>query len=401
MSLPIDEPTLMTVLGIASLTASVMFFVLAAFARQLPGVRAWAIGSFAVGFATIIDGPRLITDWQLASVFFNIPFSVGQVFILAGTMQFCARPGASTVLRAGTMLGVAMVLFFTYIVPDATWRIVTISAFQVVLNVWTGIILWRYPDAFARRAFHVGSIVVVFQGVTAFAQGLLILFSSFAITYGSPQFPLANIISWVGAMTNVLIGNWMFFMLIMLRLVADLRTAAERDVLTGLLNRRGLRPRIDSMLRRAHGGRVGVMILDIDHFKTINDKFGHEVGDKVLVIMGEILRNLNVPNSSPCRWGGEEFCVVVEGQGAPFLIALAESVRAQFQQRTAAMGCLDTGRTVSVGISLTPLHPDFEMSTAISVADAQLYKAKEGGRDRVMIAEPQPAMEEEAKASAA
>jgi diguanylate cyclase (GGDEF)-like protein len=391
MPMPIDEPTLMTVLGLASLTASVMFFVLAAFARHIPGVRFWAMGSLTVGIATIIDGPRLISDWQLASVCFNIPFSVGQAFILAGTMQFCGRPGASKALWLLAGLGALLTLGFTYGYPEASWRIGTLSTYQVGINGWTAWVLWRYPDAFARRAFRVASVIALVQGSAAAAQGLLIVSSSLAVTYASPQFPVANIISWAGAMTNVLIGNWMLFLLIMLRLVADLRMAAERDVLTGLLNRRGLRPRIDSILRRANGGWLGVMILDIDLFKAVNDQHGHEAGDKVLVVMGQVLLSLNVVNATPCRWGGEEFCIIVEGATRASLISLAEVVRARFQQGSAQLPGLGKGCTVSIGIARDALDASFEMAGAIAQADVQLYRAKEAGRDRLAIADPDQA----------
>lgn len=391
MAIPIDEPTLMTVLGLASLTASVMFFVLAAFARQLPGVRFWAIGSLAVGFATIIDGPRLISDWQLASVFFNIPFSIGQVFILAGTMQFCGRPGVDRTMRYLGTLCIVLILLFTYVYPHASWRIGSLSVYQAVLNVWAGLILWRYPDAFARRAFHVASVILFIQAFSALAQGALVVFGSLAATYASPEFPIANLISWAGVMTNVLLGNWIFFMLIMLRLVGDMRVAAESDVLTGLLNRRGLRPRVDSILRRMNGGALAIMILDIDHFKSINDSHGHDMGDKVLTLMGEVLLQMDVPNATPCRWGGEEFCVVVEGHSRRFVVELAESLRSRFEQRSRSLAGLGDGVTVSIGISLTPLDASFEMSQAIASADAQLYLAKSDGRNRVAIEMAEPA----------
>lgn len=97
-NLSIDEPTLMTVLGLASLTASAMFLALASFARSMPGVRLWAFACLAIGLATVIDGPRLVGDWRAASLLFNIPFTVGQALVLAGAMQFCGIPGAMRTL---------------------------------------------------------------------------------------------------------------------------------------------------------------------------------------------------------------------------------------------------------------------------------------------------------------
>lgn len=385
----IDEPTLMTALGLASLTASAMFFALSVFARQIPGVRYWAAGCLAVGFATVVDGPRLISDWQVASLLFNIPFCVGQAFILAGTMQFCGQLHATRVLWVFGLLATALTVTFTYLVPDDRWRIWTLASHQAFINLLTAYMLWKYPDPFSRRVFYAGSVVALLQASAAFAQGLLIAVSSVAITYASPQLPVANIISWAGAMLNIVVGNWILFLLIMLRLVADLRVAAERDLLTGLLNRRGLRLHIDVLLQRAraHAGTVGILILDIDHFKEINDAHGHETGDKVLKIMGEILLKMNFPNATPSRWGGEEFCIIVDGPSRESLLVLAEHIRTEFQRQTADVACLSKGQTVSIGIARSVIDGDFEMSSIISIADAQLYLAKLAGRDRVAVAE--------------
>jgi diguanylate cyclase (GGDEF)-like protein len=384
----IDEPTLMTVLGLAALTASAMFFALAAFARQIPGVRYWAFGSLAVGFATLLDGPRLIDDWRLASLLFNVPFSVGQALILAGTMQFCGRPAATRVLWYLALVAVLITVGFTFIRPDATWRICSLSAFQAIINLWTAHILWRFPDRFSRRAFHIASVIALVQASAALAQGVLIAFSALSVSYASPEFPIANIISWAGAMINVLVGNWMMFLLVMLRLVGDLKMAAEHDPLTGLLNRRGLRLHIDSVLRRANGGgrTMGVLILDLDHFKSINDTHGHDTGDRVLVVMGQVLLNLGRPNATPCRWGGEEFCIIVEGPTPAALTDLAEGVRTQFKERSGSVSELSAASTVSIGIALAPLDAAFDMSRIIARADTALYRAKEQGRDQVVLA---------------
>ncbi|WP_073223143.1 diguanylate cyclase [Massilia sp. CF038] len=379
----------MTALGLAALTASAMFIALAIFARQIPGVRYWAAGALAVGFATVLDGPRLIADWRLASLMFNIPFTTGQAFILAGTMQFCNRPHAHRVLRVFAVLAVVLTVMFTYITPDDKWRIWSLCCCQGAANLATAYLLFRYPDPFSRPVFIASSIVALLQALAALAQGVLVSLSAVSITYASPQLPVANMISWGGAMLNIIAGNWLMFLLIMLRLVADLRVVAERDVLTGLLNRRGLRPHIDAILRRgeAHGGAIGIMILDIDHFKQINDTHGHEVGDKVLTVMGEVLLKMGFPSATPCRWGGEEFCIVVEGQSRDYMVQMAEHIRKSFQQGTAELGVLGSGRTVSVGIGRSFIDAQFDVSSLISVADAQLYLAKLAGRDRVAVAE--------------
>lgn len=381
----IDEPTLMTVLGLASLTASAMFLALHAFSRQMLGVRLWAVGCLSVGLAMIIDGPRLVDDWQTASLLFNIPFSIGQAFFLAGTMQFCRRPCHGNTLWVLCTIAVALTIFFTYAVPDSVLRIGTLSLFQAVVNIWTATILWKYPDQVARRAFHVAGATALFQALAALGQAYLVASSTVSITYAAPQLPLANIISWSGATANALLGNWTIFLLVVLRLVGDLRALAERDALTGLLNRRGLRLHIDALLRqdRQDPQTLGVLLLDIDHFKQVNDTYGHDTGDRVLEVMGKILLTLPDPRAVGCRWGGEEFCILVEQASAASALALAEAVRQQFARASVAATPLEQAATVSVGIAIATLEDNFEMSALIAAADAQLYRAKTEGRDRI------------------
>jgi diguanylate cyclase (GGDEF)-like protein len=389
MAVAIDEATLTTVLGLVSLTASGLFFILSAFARHIPGVRLWAVGCLAIGFAMVIDGPRIIADWRVASVVFNIPFSIGHAFILAGTMQFCARPGSRQVLWTLSALSVLLTLTFTFADPDARWRIFLLSALQGCINLWTAVILWRFADKFSQRVFLIAGAAELVQAVAALVQAGLVLSSPVDPTYGAPELPLANLIIWGGALMNTLAGNAMLLLLVMARLVVELRTAAERDVLTGLLNRRGMRLHFDGLLARGGETRatLGIMILDIDHFKAVNDTHGHDAGDQVLKVMGEILLAMHAPQAMAARWGGEEFCVVLEGGSRDTLQRLAEEIRASFAQATAGLPALAEGKTVSVGIALAQPGPQFEVSQLISMADAQLYRAKMAGRDRIAVAD--------------
>ncbi len=385
---PIDEATLVTVLGLASLTSSGLFMTLAVVARTIPGVRFWAIGSCAVALAMLIDGPRFISDWRFASMVFNIPFSVGQACMLAGTMQFCARRSVNRTFWTISALAVALTIAFTFIYPHDKIRIGSLSGYQVVVNIWTAVVLWRYADGFSRPAFRIASITALLQALASFTQGILVVSSTLALTYASPELPLANLISWAGALLNILLGNAMLFLLIMLRLVYDLRKAAERDILTGLLNRRGMRNHFDTMLKRPLDERrpVGIMILDIDHFKIVNDTHGHDMGDRVLQAMGDVLLTLQLARATPARWGGEEFCVVVDDPDRDAIVALAQTIRARFSRATAALDGLAGGKTVSVGIAVTVSGEAVDISSVISRADAELYRVKLNGRDSVSLA---------------
>ena len=383
----IHEPTLLVVLGVASLVASAMFFALHASARHIADVRLWAFACLAVGFAVTLDGPRLIDDWQWASLLFNIPFSIGQALFLAATAQFVGRPCRKHTLSLLVALAVLLTVLFTVLVPDSVARIFTQSLYQAILKGLTAWWLWRYREPQSGRAYGVAALVVLVEAAAALAQGLFVITSTVPLTYAAPELPAANIVTWTGVLANTLVGNWILFLLIMLRLVGELRIVAGHDALTGLLNRRGLRAHIDAML--APGRPVpslSVLLLDIDHFKKLNDQHGHDAGDKILAIMGNVMRSLGSPKLVPCRWGGEEFCFVINGHSGEALVALAERTRQEFYRASCASPGLPAGATVSIGVATMSIDAGFEFSKLVALADAQLYRAKHGGRNRVCSA---------------
>ena len=383
----IDEPTLMVVLGVTSITASVMFFTLHASARHIAGVRSWAFACLSVGFAVILDAPRLIEDWQWASLLFNIPFSVGQALFLAGTAQFTGRPCRKHTLSLLIAIAVVLTVVFTLVLPDSVARIFTQATYQACVNGVTAWYLWRRPERQSRRAYRIAAAAVMIEACAALAQGLFVITSAVPITYAAPQLPLANIIIWIGVLTNTLIANWILFLLVMLRLVGELKTVAGHDPLTGLLNRRGLRSHINAVLAPGRSIRsLAVLLLDIDHFKTLNDRHGHDTGDKILVMMADVLRTLESPHVRPCRWGGEEFCIVVDSHPGASLIELAEHARREFHRTSCAHPGLPSDTTVSIGVAAMPIDGNFEFSRLVALADAQLYLAKNGGRNRVCSA---------------
>lgn len=383
----IDEPTLMMVLGVASLTASAMFFTLHASARHIAGVRMWAFACLSVGFAVLLDAPRLIENWQWASLLFNIPLSVGQALFLVGTAHFVGRPSGKHTLSLLVTTVVLLTAVFTLALPDSVARIFTLSTFQACVNGFTAWLLWRYREPQLSRSYQVASAVVLAQAAAALAQGLIVLTSSITITYAAPELPFANIVTWVGAMANTLIGNWILFLLVMLRLAGELKAVAGHDSLTGLLNRRGLRSHIDSILVQERNIQsLAVLLLDIDHFKTVNDQHGHDAGDRILAMMGDVMRSFGTSHILPCRWGGEEFCFVVDSTSEKSLIRLAEHTRQEFHRTTRSHPDLPSGATVSIGVATMQINDSFEFSKLVALADAQLYLAKRGGRNRVCSA---------------
>ena len=171
------------------------------------------------------------------------------------------------------------------------------------------------------------------------------------------------------------------------------RTAACTDHLTSLLNRRAfIENAVTLCAQQAKRGEpVAMLMFDLDHFKSINDQFGHAVGDDALRLFGRVVRASTRVDDIIGRFGGEEFIAVVPG-GIESASKIAERVRAGFEAAGATIATHTVGATVSIGAAIS-YDPVTVINSLIARADAALYRAKHDGRNRIYIAEEEMANE--------
>jgi diguanylate cyclase (GGDEF)-like protein len=188
-------------------------------------------------------------------------------------------------------------------------------------------------------------------------------------------------------MFGALLFNALLAYLVLRRLVRKLERLSQTDPLTGLVNRRQLMAVIaaQSRWRRRTGQEWSLLLVDLDHFKYVNDRHGHTMGDAMLVAVAGALRGCAREVDTVARMGGEEFCFVLAGTGAPGAAQVAERVRGAVAGLglRAADGCA-VAVTASVGVATS--GPDDAPLALLERADRALYRAKEGGRDRVVLA---------------
>lgn len=193
---------------------------------------------------------------------------------------------------------------------------------------------------------------------------------------------------------------FVIFMLVSERSVSLHKTAASLDPLTGMLNRRGFSEACARMIEReAIAGRpVSALIFDIDHFKSINDRFGHPAGDEVLKLFAAIVTNSLRISDLSGRIGGEEFAALLP---CPIdeAVTAADRVREAFQNCGIEVDDAPVATTVSIGVAGGPAGVELEV--LLAAADTALYQAKRGGRNRVVATVEQPVSLEESRRKAA
>jgi diguanylate cyclase (GGDEF)-like protein len=172
--------------------------------------------------------------------------------------------------------------------------------------------------------------------------------------------------------------------------IDDLRQQTYRDALTGVFNRRYLNERLEREINHARqaGSTIGILMLDVDHFKRVNDTYSHKAGDLVLQALGALLKGSTRSEDFVCRYGGEEFVVSMPGVFLATCCERAEQIRTRFQELTVPFEDQEIKATLSLGIAVFPIHGS-GAEEVLMHADQALYQAKRRGRNRVIVWSPE------------
>lgn len=231
---------------------------------------------------------------------------------------------------------------------------------------------------------------VLLAFIACFILGYLYYLVSSRDNYDSAPSLIAPAMFFMGAGFVALVARIMLRTTRDLLRVSSLEAESTTDSLTGLANRRSFDRRWNVELARAKrfGLPLSLLVVDIDKFKSINDSYGHAVGDKVLIRVGQLICNCLRLSDVAVRYGGEEFAVIAPHTGPNMAAIVADRVRAAIERDAChALGqcASERGITVSIGIAGSD---DLALSTdgMFERADAALYEAKRAGRNRVAIA---------------
>ena len=308
-------------------------------------------------------------------------------------------------LAAGLWLGLsAYPPFF----DSMAARIVGASLFNCAICALAAFELWRDRDEVlaSRRP----AIVVLL----AFSAAML----ARAVTVNILPFPMGALPldPTVMAVFNLLVFSHAYFLgFLLIGLTKERREAEQRhfaslDPLTGLMNRRAFMSHADRLSRRHKPGGepAALLVLDLDHFKAINDRFGHDVGDRVLVAFAAVAESCVRPTDQLYRMGGEEFCFILPDTGLADALIVADAIRSGFERQSVKAANGRASATVSIGVAVAE-HPGSDLELMLSAADAAVYEAKARGRNRVVVADPlallragpvrEPALEEQRRSA--
>jgi len=379
----IDVHSFLLALGVGNIAFAVLMAGYTHGAAPSPGLRLWMWARFGIGLCQLLGWGR---------PYFGVAGTYGVEsagWILAVSLEvaaYCIFFGLERwrrVLVPMSALALAIVLAAGSAgapVPYLTALVAGVVALFAAAMAW---ILLR-PT---RRASLLQRIIGVSDAVFAVSVSL------WAASCLSSEAPLgqraAQETAYLAGYLLMIVNGFGFLLLCKEKDDAEMARLATTDSLTGLPNRHAFLERAEHARQAALRQRqpLALAMMDIDHFKQINDRFGHATGDEALTIFARTARETLRAHETVGRLGGEEFAMVLPGTDLAGALAAAERLRQAV--RDAAVITSGTPYTMTVSIGVVVLDPNETLGMGLARADHALYAAKSGGRDRVEVARPQ------------
>jgi diguanylate cyclase (GGDEF)-like protein len=329
-------------------------------------IRAVCFGVFYFAFAEASPVVRLLA---------NVFLLVAMMLLSIGLSNRRGRPPRYGVLVTISAISVATLYFNSFVEPSLLARVINLNWALAAIGLLMLADVAKHAERTPVEHVVLGLIIV---GCLGFGLRPLFLLAS-GITDETSEGAYWLVVSisdaLICAMTAVGI-----FALIASDVMDSIKSDAQVDVLSGLFNRRGFEPRaLDALARQTNGAPVTMILGDLDHFKSINDRFGHISGDKIIRSFADVLKENAPRDAIIARLGGEEFAVLLPRGQAVAAHEFAETARSTFKEVAPALLPGDFRPTASFGIAIA--HEQEDLLTLMDRADRALYQAKNDGRD--------------------
>jgi len=382
----LDLHTIFILFSILAFMFSGLLVLAGLHAGAIKGIKQWALANLLLGiglgathfFNVYTPGH----EWAFVFSATLITTGIGLQYI--GIRAFKNLPYDRRILLL--LGGIAFVqnLWFVVLHPDVSARSIANSLlFAIVYTACARELLISAESPLKTAYWFTGISFTIFSALMWFrvikislvqpgADGLFI------------NIPLNQVSFFITSMMQLCV-TFGFVLMLNYRLVLDLQKIASRDVLTGAFNRRRLEEEAERLRGRClrMGESLAIMMIDIDDFKLINDRYGHPAGDEVLRHLVTISLASIRAEDYFARYGGEEFCILLPNSTEKEALALAERLRRTCEATTAVFNGEHLDSTISVGVA-DSISAGLEIPSLVSAADQALYSAKQAGKNRVV-----------------
>ncbi|MGQ0443250.1 MAG: GGDEF domain-containing protein [Methylophilaceae bacterium] len=369
-----------------SMLLTFMFSMILAITRkhhkEVHGPGYWAVGNLVVGLGMIL----VLMQLDMPTLFFMPGVALigaGLGLYINGIEAFLGKTPDHRIPVGVFLLLVAVEVFFMMMQQDIRTTVVLGALIFSVIYLVCARLTFSKEEGVLGELFWVTSSLFLLLGLLMLARAFtaarvdVTVFDSFA------TWPVNAYTFMLGAVSQFFISG-LFVLMLSYRLNQNLESMATIDGLTNILNRRGLEDAAGKMqgICKRINLSMAILLIDIDHFKKVNDRFGHLYGDEVLrhlaITISKILRTGDVLG----RYGGEEFCVFLPNTTEQDALGLAERIRAGVEAAVFNDLQITIATTVSIGVA-DSVQAGYEFKGLVAAADSALYAAKNSGRNKV------------------
>lgn len=380
----LDLRTMMVVIAAMTFLFAGLLELAGLHAGNVRGIRLWALASLSISIGLSLAIARLTPadGWVLVAGASFVALGGGLQYV--GIQAFKSERSDWRIPVLVTALVFVQTLWFAVLSPNIDARAIANSLMLALINAACARALFVPVKPPLRTAYR-------FTGFSFAALALVFLLRAVVILLSPEQnyglyanMPINPATFFAASMTQLCV-TFGFVLMLNYRLSCDLHDLASCDPLTGALNRRGLESEAERVQSRCIRNKtpLAVMLIDVDHFKKINDRYGHQAGDEVLRQLTNVVQAAIRTEDYFARYGGEEFCVLLPDVGENEALLMAERLRQQY----AAMQMKIDGDIVSSNISIGVADSrtvGLAFGALISAADQALYRAKQQGRNCVV-----------------
>jgi diguanylate cyclase len=351
--------------------------------KELRGPGYWAVGNLVIGLGMVL----VLIQLDLLKPAF-IP---GMALIGAGLSIYIN--GIQAFIGRTPNHRIPIIVFFLLAVIEAYFMLMHHEIrLAVVLSalVFAAIYLYCARLTFSRDEGLIGSLYWISSSLYLLMAVLMLFRAVYASQVVGDKFdtfaawPVNSYTFMLGAVSQFFISS-LFVLMLSYKLTQNLESIATIDGLTSVLNRRGLEDasiKMQDMCKRINLS-MAVLLMDIDHFKKVNDKHGHLVGDDALRHLAKVVTGVLRSSDVFGRYGGEEFCAFLPNTTESDAIGLAERIRMAVEASPVNVGGLVIKTTVSIGVA-DSVRAGYDFKGLVAAADSALYGAKNGGRNQVV-----------------
>ncbi len=367
-----------------------MFFCLLQLAGlhvgRIRGVRQWAVAnlciSLGLSLAYFYTYPTPGHHW--AVVFGATLIATGICLQLTGIQAFKEERSNWQVAVLIVSLVFIQGIWFGVMHADNSSRAIVNSLLFAMVYAASARALLIHIEPRLRIAYWFTGLCFAILVVVMLVRGIMIWLLP-AGAYGLYVNMALNPLSFFISCMVQLCVTFGFLLMLNYRLLTDLQVIASRDALTGALNRRSIEEEALRLKARCErtGNPLAITMIDIDHFKSINDRYGHPVGDEVLRRLAKIAQTSIRADDYFARYGGEEFCLLLPSTTENEAWALAERLRITYAEMIVEIGVESLNSTISIGVA-DSTSIGLEFTSLVAAADQALYRAKQQGRNRVV-----------------